>query len=53
MMPRLLHEEFVLLRAAEAHHALNTSAVVPGAVEQDHLAGGAAMGAVSGEPLVL
>ena len=32
-------EPLVLLVGAEAHHSLDPGAVVPGAVEEDHLAG--------------
>ena len=37
------HELLVLLVGAEAHDALDAGAVVPAAVEQDHLAGGGQM----------
>src|SRR6185436_20728384 len=33
------HELLVLVRRAEAHDVLDAGAVVPGAVEQDHLSG--------------
>ena len=37
---RLAHELQVLQRRTEAHDPLDAGAVVPGAVEEDHLAGG-------------
>ena len=41
------HELLVLLLGAEAHHPLDAGAVVPGAVEQDDLAGGGQVGDVA------
>ena len=41
------HELLVLLRRAEAHDALDAGAVVPAAVEQDHLPGGRQVGDVA------
>ncbi len=40
---RLAHELQVLQRRTEAHDPLDAGAVVPGAVEEDHLAGGGQM----------
>ena len=44
---RQLEEVLVLLVGAEAHHALDAGAVVPGAVEQDDLARGGKAGHVA------
>ena len=44
---RELQEPLVLLVAAEAHHPLDARPIVPGAIEQDDLAGGREMSHVA------